>query len=116
MSSNHKLKSISMPELKHVGGYAQFGGNSLLTALDLQRLVVVAASFSIFENPLLTTNGVQVSKDFLGCGSQFTAGYNSGTSGVYPLSGLECTVDNGLKAVVAAAKATSPANPQSCQK
>ena len=112
--ANNKLKSISIPKLKRVGRNANCGYNLLLTTLDLQSLVFVGSSLSIHYNPSLPTSQVQVSKDFLECGSSFAAGYGLHPS--YAPTGLECTPDNGLAAVVAAAKTTTAYNPQSCKK
>lgn len=111
---NNKLKSISIPKLKRVGRNADFYNNPLLAALDLQNLVAVGTSLSINDNPSLPTSQVQVSKDFLECGGSFSAGYGPPPS--FALTGLECTPDNGLKAVVAAAASTYSRNPQSCKK
>lgn len=112
--TNPHLRVISMPKLKSLGTGADLYVGPLLTTLDLRSLVVVAGDFRIYNNPSLATSGIQVSKDFLECDGSVEAGYGySGSSRSF--SGLECTEDNGLKALVAAAKATSNYNPQSCK-
>lgn len=120
---NEKLKTISMPKLVGVGGGIRIYSNNVLTTvdiqslvsvgddlslnsntilptLDMQSLVSVGGEFNLRSSPLLTTTGVTVSKEFTFLGYMFVA----------PDSPFECTVDNGLKAVVRAAPEAQPAS------
>lgn len=107
LNNNHMLESISMPNLVGVGSNAKMGANRALASLQLPSLVSVGSNFYIHENPSLAADKVQVSQDFESSGE-----VNAFTM----MAGFQCTGENGLSALVAAASSTDSRNVDTCKK